>query len=71
MGDEPERGLDDEVPAVERTAWLPPEFVHPERAALSTWHHLRPIRASDVDIDYPAVMTSRERLWAIFGRARG
>jgi hypothetical protein len=56
---------------VDRSPWLPPEFVHPERVALSTGHHLRPIRASDVDSDYPAVMTSRERLWAIFGRAWG
>jgi predicted alpha/beta-hydrolase family hydrolase len=33
--------------------------------------HLRPIRASDVEIDYPAVMGSRERLWAKYGRAWG
>ena len=35
--------------------------------SLGTGHHLRPIRESDVDIDYPAVMGSRERLWAKFG----
>ncbi|MDQ1385796.1 MAG: hypothetical protein QOG65_3175 [Actinomycetota bacterium] len=56
---------------MDRFTWLPADFVHPERVGLSTGHHLRPIRASDVDIDYPAVMASRERLWAIFGRAWG
>ena len=47
--------------------WLAEDFVHPERVELGTGHHLRPIRESDVDIDYPAVMGSRERLWAKFG----
>jgi hypothetical protein len=47
--------------------WLPPDFVHPERVTLPTGHHVRPIRESDVSIDYPAVMGSRERLWAMFG----
>jgi len=47
--------------------WLPIGFVHPERVELPTGHHLRPIRESDVAIDYPAVMGSRERLWSIFG----
>ncbi|MDQ1477816.1 MAG: hypothetical protein QOE62_3045 [Actinomycetota bacterium] len=56
---------------MDRRAWLPSDFVHPERVELSTGHHLRPIRASDVDIDFPAVMASRDRLWAIFGRAWG
>ena len=48
-------------------SWLAEDFVHPERVELPTGHHLRPIRESDVDIDYPAVMGSRERLWARFG----
>ena len=52
-------------------SWLPDDFVHPTRAELSTSHHLRPIRATDVDLDYPAVMGSRERLWSVFGRAWG
>src|SRR3712207_2533707 len=52
-------------------AWLPDDFAHPERVELRTGHHLRPIRASDVDIDFPAVMSSRERLWAIYGNAWG
>lgn len=33
--------------------------------------HLRPIRAADFQIDYPAVMGSRERLWAKYGEAWG
>lgn len=51
--------------------WLPDGFVHPERVELHTGHHLRPIRESDVDIDYPAVMGSRDRLWAKYGEAWG
>ena len=51
--------------------WLPDGFTHPERVDLPTGHHLRPIRADDVDIDYPAVMGSRERLWAKYGEAWG
>ena len=34
-------------------------------------HHLRPIRADDVDLDMVAVMGSRERLWSIYGEAWG
>jgi hypothetical protein len=52
-------------------AWLPDDFEHPERVDLPTGHHLRPIRADDVDIDYPAVMGSRDRLWAKYGDAWG
>ena len=51
--------------------WLPDGFEHPRRVELPTGHHLRPIRADDVDIDYPAVMGSRERLWAKYGDAWG
>lgn len=51
--------------------WLPADFVHPERVALPTGHHLRPIRADDVDIDYPAVMGSQQRLWAKYGEVWG
>jgi hypothetical protein len=47
--------------------WLADDFAHPARLELPTGHHLRPIRESDVDIDYPAVMGSRERLWAKYG----
>jgi hypothetical protein len=52
-------------------AWLPDGFTHPECADLPTGHHLRPIREADVDIDYPAVMGSQERLWAKFGETYG
>jgi RimJ/RimL family protein N-acetyltransferase len=52
-------------------SWLPDDFDHPTRVDLPTGHHLRPIRASDVDIDMPAVMGSRERLWSIYGDAWG
>jgi hypothetical protein len=48
-------------------SWLPEDFEHPVRVELPTGHHLRPIRADDVDIDYPAVMGSRERLWQKYG----
>jgi hypothetical protein len=51
--------------------WLASDFQHPERLDLPTGHHLRPIRAGDVEIDYPAVMGSRERLWAKYGELWG
>jgi hypothetical protein len=52
-------------------AWLADSFQHPDRVELPTGHHLRPIRADDVAIDYPAVMGSRERLWEKYGAAWG
>jgi hypothetical protein len=52
-------------------SWLAPDFEHPTRVELPTGHHLRPIREADVDIDYPAVMGSRERLWTKYGEAWG
>jgi hypothetical protein len=51
--------------------WLPDDFVHPARVDLADGYHLRPIRAADVDLDYPAVMGSRDRLWSIYGEAWG
>jgi len=51
------------------TAWLPESFAHPLRLELPTGQHLRPIRADDVDLDWPAVMGSRQRLWSIYGEA--
>jgi len=51
--------------------WLPRGFTPPARVDLPTGHHLRPIREADVEIDYPAVMGSRERLWAKYGTAWG
>ena len=52
-------------------SWLPDALVVPGRLDLPTGHHLRPIRESDVDLDYPAVMGSRERLWRRYGSAWG
>ncbi len=52
-------------------SWLPEGFEHPEHVDLATGHHLRPIRETDVAIDYPAVMGSRQRLWAKYGEAWG
>lgn len=52
-------------------SWLPDGFVHPERVELESGWHLRPIRENDVDIDYPAVMGSRERLWNMYGEPWG
>ena len=40
-------------------SWLPDGFIAPARLDLRTGHHLRPIREPDVDLDYPAVMGSR------------
>ena len=52
--------------------WLPEDFVHPVHVPVpDTALHLRPIREADTDIDYPAVMGSRERLWSVFGPAWG
>jgi len=51
--------------------WLPLDWQHPLSASLSTGHHLRPIRASDTELDMLAVMGSRERLWSIYGQAWG
>ena len=51
--------------------WIRNDFSPPERVDLPTGHHLRPIRETDVDIDYPAVMGSQERLWAKYGTAWG
>ena len=52
-------------------AWLPDDFVHPVHVPLSTGHHLRPINATDTELDLPAVMGSRDRLWSIYGEAWG
>lgn len=52
-------------------AWLPDDFEHPLLVPLDLDHHLRPIRAADVELDMPAVMGSQARLWSIFGQAWG
>jgi RimJ/RimL family protein N-acetyltransferase len=51
--------------------WLAENFSAPAKVELPTGHHIRPIRAGDVDIDYPAVMGSRERLWRKYGEPWG
>ena len=43
----------------------------PASVDLGADHHLRPIRAADVDLDMIAVMGSQPRLWSIFGPAWG
>jgi RimJ/RimL family protein N-acetyltransferase len=53
------------------SAWLPDGFQHPTRVDLSTGHHLRPMGPADTEIDFPAVMGSRERLWARYGEPWG
>ena len=40
---------------------------HPTRVDLPTGHHLRPVRATDVDLHLRAVLGSQERLWALYG----
>lgn len=52
-------------------SWLPIDWHHPLQVHLSTGHHLRPIRASDVDLDLPAVLGSQKRLWSVYGEAWG
>ncbi len=52
-------------------SWLPADFEHPLHVPVDAGHHLRPIRADDVDLDLPAVMGSRERLFEVFGPAWG
>jgi hypothetical protein len=53
------------------TSWLPRDWQHPDRVPVGTGHHLRPICASDVDLDMRAVMGSQERLWRIYGDSWG
>ncbi|MCC2594403.1 GNAT family N-acetyltransferase [Tessaracoccus sp. OS52] len=53
------------------SSWLPEDWDHPLRVDLPTGHHLRPIRADDVELDMPAVMGSQQRLWSIYGKAWG
>ena len=51
--------------------WLPADFEHPLRVDLGTGHHLRPIGPDDTDLDMVAVMSSRERLFSVYGAAWG
>lgn len=51
--------------------WLPEDFEHPSSVPLVDGVHLRPIRASDVDIDMVTVMANRDMLWRMYGDAWG
>jgi hypothetical protein len=51
--------------------WLPEDWQAPERVPIGDGHHLRPIRATDVDLDMRAVMGSQERLWTLYGEVWG
>jgi hypothetical protein len=51
--------------------WLPEDFTHPLRVPIAGGYQLRPITAADTDLDYPAVMIARDRLWSMFGPAWG
>jgi len=53
----------------EATAWLPADFVHPVHLDFDASVYLRPIRASDVDIDLVAVHANRDMLWEQYGEA--
>ena len=52
-------------------SWVDRAFEYPARLDLPTGHHLRPIRAADAEIDQPAVMGNRERLFEQYGEAWG
>ena len=51
-------------------SWLPPDFEPPLLLETARFR-LRPLSADDVDKDYDAVISSRERLWQMFGEAWG
>lgn len=63
--------MTNDVGATPEVSWLPADFDHPLRVDLIGGYHLRPIREADVEIDYPAVMGSQQRLWAKYGAAWG
>ncbi len=43
----------------------------PIGSSSTSGHHLRPIRATDVDLDMHAVLASQARLWSIYGASWG
>ncbi|MET1039037.1 MAG: hypothetical protein ABW075_12240 [Aeromicrobium sp.] len=51
--------------------WLPTTWTHPSHVPVTATHHLRPVRATDVDLDLQAVLATRERLWATYGPVWG
>jgi hypothetical protein len=52
-------------------SWLLQHFSAPERVELPSVHHVRPIRETNVDIDYPAVMGSRSLAYTVAGAGSG
>jgi hypothetical protein len=66
-----DHGGDTDPRRATRSTWLPADFVHPLRAELVTGHHLRPISPDDTELDLVAVRSSRDRLFAVYGRAWG
>ncbi|THV09068.1 N-acetyltransferase [Nocardioides caeni] len=50
---------------------MPETWAHPTHVAFDEGHHLRPMGPDDVDLDLPAVHSSRDRLWTIYGPAWG
>lgn len=67
----PDSGPDEPQDVAGEPGWLPPDFLHPLRVEWADGVHLRPIRATDVHIDMPAVMDNREMLWELYGEAWG
>lgn len=51
--------------------WLPRGFAHPLHVDLTEAVRLRPIRASDVDIDMVTVTANQPMLWRMYGEAWG
>jgi hypothetical protein len=51
-------------------SWLPPDFAIPLPPATGEFV-LTPLRVDHVVLDYEAVMSSRERLWSLFGSGWG
>jgi hypothetical protein len=52
---------------MEKTTWLPAGWPHPDRVQLTSGHHLRPIGATEVDLDVHSVLSSNPGS----GRSRG
>ncbi len=54
-----------------RERWLAEDFVASARLELPTGDHLRQIRSTDIDIDYPTVMANQIQLFETFGEVWG
>jgi hypothetical protein len=67
----PPRGFESHPLRLRLLAWLDPQFDFPTTVDVDGEHHLRPLREADVDLDYPAVIGSRPRLWEKYGDVWG